>query len=83
MEHAGAVVPVGEHAPLVRPALAHDVVQPERHQLVQRLPFGRGDVRVPDVGLRVEHVLVGWSDIHVPAHDSRLGPSGDRVAQDA
>ena len=32
VEHAGAVVPVGEHA-LVRPAVAHHVVQAERLQL--------------------------------------------------
>ena len=40
VEHAGAVVPVGEHA-LVRPAVAHDVVQAERLQLPQRLALGR------------------------------------------
>ena len=36
VEHPGAVVPVGEDA-LVRPALAHDVVQPERLELRERL----------------------------------------------
>jgi hypothetical protein len=34
-------------------------VQPERLQLGQRRPLGRRDVGLPDVGLRVEHVVVG------------------------
>ena len=50
MEHAGAVVPVGEDA-LGRPALAHDVVQAERLQLGQRGALGRRDVGLTDVGL--------------------------------
>ena len=40
VEHARAVVPVGEDA-LVRPAVADDVVQAERLQLRERLALGR------------------------------------------
>ena len=51
MEHAGAVVPVGEHA-LGRPAVAHDVAQAERLQLGQRRALRRRDVGLADVGVR-------------------------------
>ena len=71
VEHAGAVVPVGEHA-LVRPAVAHDVAQAERLQLRQRLALGRRHVGLADVGVRVEHVVVGRRDVHVAADDRRL-----------
>ena len=58
MEHPGPVVPVGEH-PLVRPPIAHDVAQSERLQVGQRRALGRRDVGLADVGVRIEHVVVG------------------------
>ena len=64
VEHPGAVVPVGEHA-LVRPAIAHDVVQAELLQLRQRGPLRRRDVGLADVGVGIEDVRVGRGDIHV------------------
>ncbi len=66
MEHPGAVVPVGEHAS-AGPALANDVVQPDRLQGGERRALGSGDVGVTDVGRWVEDVLVGGRDVHVAA----------------
>ena len=64
MEHPRPVVPVGEH-PLVRPAIAHDVTQAERLELRQCRPLERGNVGLSDVGLGIEHILVGRCDVHV------------------
>jgi hypothetical protein len=80
VEHPGAVVPVGEHA-LPRPAISHDVVQPQLHEAGQGGPLGRRHVGVADVGGGVEHVDVGRRDVHVPAHHHRLRAPGDGVAQ--
>jgi hypothetical protein len=80
MEHARAIVPVGEHA-LARPALAHDVTQAQLLQLRQRLPLGRRDMGLADVGVGVEDVVVGGRDVHVPAHDCRLRAGGDHLPQ--
>ena len=80
MEHPRPVVPVGEHA-LVRPAVAHDVAQAERLQLRQRLTLGRCHVGLADVGVGIEHVVVGRRDVHVAAHDRRLGAGGDHLPQ--
>ena len=70
MEHPRPVVPVGEH-PLVRPAIAHYVTQAERLELRQRGPLERGDVGQSDVGLGIEHVVVGWCDVHVATYHGR------------
>ena len=80
VEHSRAVVPVGEH-PLVRPAIAHDVAQAERLQLRQRRALGRRDVGLADVGVRIEHVVVGRRDVHVAADDRRLRAGGDHLPQ--
>ena len=80
MEHPGPVVPVGEH-PLVRPAIAHHVVQAERLQLGQRRPLGRRDMGLADIGLGIEHVVVGRGDVHVAAHDRGLRAGGDHLPQ--
>src|SRR4051794_16515867 len=80
MEHAGTVVPVGEHA-LARPAVAHDVVQADRLQRFQRLPFGRRDVGLADIRAGVEDVLVGGRDVHVAQDDGVGRVGGRRLAQ--
>src|SRR5215211_4200694 len=66
-----SVIPVGEHA-LLRPAIAHDVAQAERHQLLQRRALGPRHMRLADVGVGVEDVVVGGSDVEVAADDRRL-----------
>ena len=80
MEHPGPVVPVGED-PFLRPAIAHDVVEAEIHQLRQRRALGLGHVRLADVGVGIEDVVVGGGDVEVAADDRRLGPGGDHLAQ--
>ena len=80
MEHAGPVVPVGEHA-LVRPAVPHDVPQAERLQFGQGRPFRRGDMGLPHVGVRVEDVGVRRRDVHVATDHYGPGTGPDRLAQ--
>ncbi len=80
VEHAGPVVPVGEHA-LVGPAIAHDVVEPELLDGRQRRTLGLRDVGLADVRVGIEDVLVRRRDVHVAAHDRRLGPGREHVAQ--
>jgi len=81
VEHARAVVPVGEHA-LVGPAVPNHVVQPGRLQAGQRRPLGRGDVGLPDVGVGVEYVRVGGSDVDVEA-DADEVDAVDAFAEEA
>ena len=76
----GAVVPVAEDA-LVRPAIANHVVEAELLELGQRLPLRRGHMRLADVGLRIEDVLVGWRDVHVAAHDDVVRAGGDHLPE--
>jgi len=57
VEHAGAVVPVGEYA-LVGPVVPNDVVEAGRDELAQCSSLGCADVRVAGVGRRIEHVGV-------------------------
>ncbi len=80
MEHAGAVVPVAEDA-LVRPAVADDVVQAEALELRERLALRRRDVRLPDVRLGIEDVVVGGRDVHVAGHDHVLRPGSDHLLE--
>src|SRR5215469_8050112 len=76
VKHAGSVVPVREDA-LVRPALAHNIVQAHRFEARQCCPFRLGDVRLPDISSGIENVRIGWSDIHVAAHQRGLGTRPD------
>jgi hypothetical protein len=71
VEHAGPVVPVGEHA-AVRPPVAYHVPQAERLQVGERGPLRRRDVCLPDESGRVEHVVVVGRDVHVTADQDRL-----------
>src|SRR5215218_9639934 len=80
MEHPRPVVPVGEH-PLVRPAIAHDVTQAERLELRQGRPLEGGDVGLSDVGLGIEHIVVGRCDVHVATDDRRLPAVGNHLPQ--
>ena len=82
VEHAGAVVPVGEDA-LVGPAIADDVMQAQRRELGERLALRRGHMRLADVRVRVEDVLVGRRDVHVAGDDGVLGPGRHDVAKSA
>ena len=80
VEHAGAVVPVGEDA-VGGPAVADDVAEAGRLQFGQGFALGRGDVGVADVGGRVEDVGVGRGDVHVAADHDVVGARRDLVAQ--
>src|SRR5918994_6210328 len=80
VEHAGAVVPVGED-PLAGPAIADDVMQPKRPKLVKRLPLRAGDGRLADVGVGVEDVVVCRRDVHVAGDDGVLGPGRHDVTK--
>ncbi len=66
-----AVVPPGEPAGTRTPAGDVDVDQPRGQELVERCPFGRGDMRGADERVRVEHVAVGRRDVEVAGdHDA-------------
>ena len=80
MEHPRPVVPVAEHA-LLRPALAHHVVQPQRLELGQGGALLGCHVRVTRIRIGVEHVIVGGGDVHVAAHHLRLRAGGQHVPQ--
>ena len=66
VEHAGAVVPVGEDA-LVGQRSRTTSRRPTRLERGERLALGRRDVRLADVGVGVEDVVVGRRDVHVAA----------------
>ncbi len=72
VEHARAVVPIGEDT-RSRPVLADHVVEAVSGQIGQRRPFGRRDMGLAAVGGGIEDVGVGGRDIHVPADHPRRG----------
>ena len=80
MEHPGPIVPVREDA-LVRPALADDIVQPDRLQLCESVSLRCGDVGLPDVRIRIEHVRIGGSDVPIATQDRGLRAAADTLAQ--
>jgi hypothetical protein len=79
VEHARAVVPVGED-PLVRPASAHHVAQAECLELGEGRPLGRRDMGLADVGFGIEDVVIGRRNVHVAAHDRVLRPGRHHLA---
>jgi len=67
-EGPGPVVPVGERMRALH-RRGHDVVQPERAQAGQGLPFGRGDMGRAGEHRRVPHVGVGRRHVEVTGRD--------------
>jgi hypothetical protein len=69
VEHLGALVPVGEHA-FAGPALANDVVQPDRLQGGERRALRSGDVGASASLVSCRQTTSGWRS---SSHGSRRG----------
>ena len=59
--------------------VADDVVQAPGLELGQRRPLRRRHVRLADVRVRIEHVLVGRCDVHVATYDRGLRAGGNHL----
>ena len=69
-EHTGPVVPVGERVRSLHRG-GHDVLQAERPQVGQGLPFGRRDVGGADEHRRIPDVVVGRRHVEIAARGQR------------